>query len=369
MNWLKDLRIGYAPLSQNFYSSGDRRRFCFYASKRNLHFEIAKPEDDYDVVVLTQAADITSWSRYPRKGTKIIFDFTDSYLSIPRSDLKGVFRGLAKFATGQNRRLRLSYWSVLRDMCSRADAVICCTLEQRERVLPFCRNVHIILDAHFMVVRSCKQEYSAGRPFHFVWEGLAQNLNQLLEIREPLRKLATRTPFLIHAITQMEYGKYLGGRFGKRNALQEIRKIWPGMALYSWNEQTFSSIVTSCDLALVPLPLHDPICAEKPENRLILFWRSGLPTLASASAANKRAMMECGLDMSPNTPAEWQNALEYYISNEQARRRAGLLGRSFVETRYTEEKVLASWDGVFNSAFGRQSNPIPAGVGGAPVSN
>lgn len=361
MNWLKDLRMGYAPFSSQFDRPGDRRRFCFYASKRNLHFEIAKPDGNYDVVVLTQFADITSWSRHPRQGTKIIFDFTDSYLSIPRSDVTGVFRGLAKFATRQNRRLRLSYWGALRDMCSRADAVVCCTSEQRERILPFCQNVHIILDAHFMVVRSYKQEYSAGRPFNFVWEGLAQHLNQLLEIKEPLRKLAGKMPFVIHAVTQMEYGKYLGGRFGKRNTMEESRKIWPGIALYCWNEHTFSPIVTSCDLALVPLPLHNPICAEKPENRLILFWRSGVPTLASGSAANKRAMIDCGLDMAPGTPAEWQNALEYYMSNEHARRRAGLLGRSFVETRYSEENLLASWDGVFTSVFGRESSPIPAG--------
>ena len=41
---LKDLRIGYVPVSINLQSPGDRRRFAYYAASRDLNFEIADPE-------------------------------------------------------------------------------------------------------------------------------------------------------------------------------------------------------------------------------------------------------------------------------------------------------------------------------------
>ena len=53
------LRIGYVPYSNDMTKPGDRRRFCYYAKKRNIKFEIAQPSKDYDVVVLTEGADST----------------------------------------------------------------------------------------------------------------------------------------------------------------------------------------------------------------------------------------------------------------------------------------------------------------------
>jgi hypothetical protein len=60
----------------------------------------------------------------------------DLYLSMPRTDPKGLLRGLVKFVAGQSRRLRLDHWKALDEMCRRADAVICSTEEQRRIVLP-----------------------------------------------------------------------------------------------------------------------------------------------------------------------------------------------------------------------------------------
>ena len=73
MNFPRGLRIGYSPCSSSLAAPGDRRRFFHYAAQRNLRFEIARPDEAYDIVVLTQAADISLWSRYPRTRGKIIF--------------------------------------------------------------------------------------------------------------------------------------------------------------------------------------------------------------------------------------------------------------------------------------------------------
>ena len=55
---LDGLRVGYAPLSPSLEQPGDRRRFVYYAQRRGIEFEIADPAKDYDVVVVSQRADI-----------------------------------------------------------------------------------------------------------------------------------------------------------------------------------------------------------------------------------------------------------------------------------------------------------------------
>ena len=115
------LRVGYTAYSKDFQHGADLRRFCYYADKRKIKFEIANPSETYDLLFLTQNADVSVWSKYQKGNCKIIFDFVDSYLSVPKWHFKGLFRGLAKYASGQSRFLQLSYWKALEDMCKRAD--------------------------------------------------------------------------------------------------------------------------------------------------------------------------------------------------------------------------------------------------------
>jgi hypothetical protein len=280
----------------------------------------------------------------------------DSYLAIPSHDPKGLLRGIAKYATGQNRRLLLNYKRGLAAMCRRADAVVCSTESQREQILPLCPNVHLILDFHAGVVRAAKADYAAGEVFHFVWEGQPGNLRHLLEIKGALQDLERTCSYRIHTITDLEYGRFLGGRWIRRSTLEEARRISPQIYLYAWHERTFSSIASSCDLALIPIPLDDPLAAGKPENRLLLFWRMGMPVLASATAAHVAAMYESGVSMACTTRQQWLEALQYYTSSEPARKQAGQRGMAFAAGRHSEEQTLALWDRLLDSVLTGQGS-------------
>jgi hypothetical protein len=172
---LKGVRIGYVPYSSPLTMPGDRRRFVNYASRRGVPIEIADPAQNYDVVVLSERADISVWCDYG--NGKIVYDLIDSYLAIPRSSITGRLRGLAKFLSGQSRHLRLDYWKAVERMCRRSDAVVCTTLEQKRDISPFCDNVHVILDSHSMVAHGKKEDYGAAQPFRIVWEGLPHTLS------------------------------------------------------------------------------------------------------------------------------------------------------------------------------------------------
>ena len=108
MSVVDNLSIGYAPYSSDFSSSGDRRRFVYYANSKAIDFEIAKPENEYDVVFVTHGADITVWSKYDKSKAVIVYELVDSYLATPVFSFHGLFRGLAKYLSGKHKYCELN---------------------------------------------------------------------------------------------------------------------------------------------------------------------------------------------------------------------------------------------------------------------
>jgi len=340
-------RLGYAPFSSNLTHPGDRRRFLAYARARGLAFEIARPEERYDVVVLSELADISVWPEY-RHG-KIIYDSIDSYLAIPRTDIKQMLRGVAWFASGRHRRPLLNFPAALERMCSRADAVICTTEAQKQDITPFCANVHIILDIHDVAVKSKKSDYRAGVPFNLVWEGLPSNVPYLKAIGPVLHELSQRRPILLHIITDPDR-PLLFGRFGRIDSAAVARGIFENIAFHRWDETTFSDIVTRGDAAIIPVALDDAFAAGKPGNKLALFWRVGMPVVTSATPAYRSMQQAVGLDhFACCSDAEWFAALDCLMTSEADRRDAGSRGYAFAASNFGAEKLLELWDDAFSS--------------------
>ena len=344
------LKIGYVPMTHSLEKIGDRGRFCYYANKRNIKFEIADPDKTYDLVVVTHRGDLSIWSQYDKGNSKIVYDIVDSYLAVPRSDIKGLLRGLAKFISRQNRYLQLDHWKAIQSMCKRADAVICGTQEQKEDILPFCSNTHIILDAQSTIARSQKEDYSSGETFNLVWQGLPENIIFFNEIKDVLQSIKSNYDIALHIITNLSYYQYLN-KFKKRYAHEVAQKIFHPVYLYDWNEELCSKIITSCDLALIPMSLEDPFFRGKPENKLLLFWLMAMPAIVSATPAYSRAMAQADLTMACRTQQDWYDTLETYIKDETARKEAGQKGQAFAEKQIGEKEILGRWDQLFNSIY------------------
>ena len=341
---LSRLRIGYAPYSAALDRPGDRRRFAGYAQRRNIAFEIADPARAYDLVIVTENADISIWNRY-NKG-RVVYDLIDSYLAIPRGDFKGRLRGLAKFAAGQHRHLRLDYWRAIEDMCRHAAAVVCTTEEQKRDIGKFCSNVHIILDLHTTVTRQIKTDYAAGAVFQLVWEGLPATVDSLLLIKDVLLEIDGKFAITLNVITDPFSFRYLG-RYGRRDTLDVVRQLCARVTLHEWSERTCAGIFCGCDAAVIPLDLADPFAAGKPENKLLLLWRMGLPAIASASPAYARAMTAAGLDLVCANDGDWRRHLERLVTDAALRADAGRRGRAYAEAHFSEEQLLTRWDQLF----------------------
>ncbi|MBK8870727.1 MAG: hypothetical protein IPN19_06675 [Elusimicrobia bacterium] len=339
------LLLGYVPYDSSLTHPADRRRFCRYAQRKGLTFEIADPKKAYDVVIVSEGGDLSVWSRY-RKG-KVIFDMVNAYLDVPLTEIKGLFRGVAKYVTGQCQRLTVSYWKAVQEMCGHAGAVVCGSPEQADRIRSFQANVHPILDYHGMYDK-VKENYESGSPFRLVWEGLPHNVEFFSEIRKALLSLHQKFPLSLHVITAPQSKKYL-----RKFWTVETKDILPSFpfptVLHPWDERTVSDIIRSCDLALIPLPAGSPFNTLKPENKLLIFWRMGMPTVTSAIPSYVRVMGEAGLSMFCRSSEQWQQTLEKFIISTSARSAAGEKGKRYLESHCGEAGWLEKWDAVFES--------------------
>ena len=346
---MKGMRVGYAPYRADLSAPGDRRRFPHYARRRGIEFELAVPGRAYDLVVLSARADIARWVR-AEPGTRVVFDLIDSYLAAGAGSTKDRLRGPAKWVTGELSRPVLSYRRAIAAMAGRADAVVCSTEEQRRDLLAFCGNVHVVLDFHAELCRPAPEPRAGEKSFHLVWEGLPQNLGPFRKLAPVLREFAEHRPVVLHVVTDPTYGRYLG-RFPRVQTGPQLHRIFEPSRLYAWDLRTMPSIVSACDLAVIPLDDGDPLSVGKPENKLLLFWRLGVPALVSSSPAHLRAMAGAGLDMVCADQESWRENLHRLAADPAARRHAGTVGRRFAETQHGEEATLERWDRVMDSLW------------------
>jgi glycosyltransferase involved in cell wall biosynthesis len=338
-------RIGYAPLSANLETPADKRRFVAYARARNLAFEVADANERYDIVVLTEGADISVWPNYGHG--KIVYDLIDSYLSVPRTNLRQLLRGSAWYVLGKHKKLRFDYLSSVRAMCARADAVVCTTQEQNDLIRKMCDNVHIILDIHSSVVKEIKKNYVADAPLRVVWEGLPSNLPQLTEIAPILRRLGQQS-FELHVVTDSKQKR--PGRLGYIDTRQFLARHFANAIFHPWDEQTMAKIITRCDIALIPIDLDNPFTRGKPENKLLLLWRLGMPVVVSATPAYNRAMANVGTsEFACSNDDDWMSALARLGTDETLRHEVGVRGRAYAENSHSAEAILSRWDRVFQS--------------------
>ena len=96
--FMKQLKIGYQPLSASLTAAGDRRRLLFWAKNRG-HEVVTDLTQSVNVIVASETSDFQS-IHFAQKGVPVVFDLVDAYLS-PLNPWDDFARGLAKNSRGR----------------------------------------------------------------------------------------------------------------------------------------------------------------------------------------------------------------------------------------------------------------------------
>jgi len=347
MKELNNLKIAYWPYNQSKNEPGDRRRFLFYTNKKKISFEFYNPSSSYNIVLLSEVADIGIIKNLKKNNTKVIYECIDSYY-LDNYEWKDTFRGLAKYLTRDNKKLFFNYRNALKKILSDVDGVTCASKEQASQLSEFNDNVHWIPDMPNDEIINVKSSYSKNGIIKLVWEGLPSNVYQLNNLKTVFKRFSESYSFDLHVITNQNYYKHMN-RFGRVLTKDIIKDVCENIIFHEWDTQTYSKLITECDIAIIPIDRNNIIALGKPENKLIIFWKMGIPTITTATKSYDRVMQEAGIELTCKNNDDWLKHLSTLSSNEGLRKSIGIKGKRYAEENYSEKIVLDKWDKMFES--------------------
>jgi hypothetical protein len=347
-------KIAYVPMSSNYSAPGDRRRFCSFLKNKKIDFEFYDKNKIYDVIVISQNADLSYWANFKKGKTKIIFDFCDAYL-FEELSFRKVLRGIGKYITKQNVYLNFNYVKLIKKVCSNSDAIICTTEAQKNKLLKYCNNVEIILDTQEneispLVKADIQPMNNKSDKLNIFWEGQAGNLNSLNKIIELLNEFLSKDLINIFFLTDKK-SQY----FSRINIYRDTNKILKNkfknsknVFLIEWNKENLSRIGKKCDIGIIPvINHHNGMYAHKPANKLHLMWRLGLPVLASPTPAIIRSNEISGINLLCYKKKDWIKFINFFLKNKQDIQMISNKLKIVVKENFSDDKEFKKWDLVF----------------------
>ena len=304
--------IGYVPYSNDFKHPADRRRVMFFTKYFNHQLQIADINNSYDIVILSEKADLTLWSKYNK--SKIILDLCDSYLLTNYFNYKNLFKGYFSFAFGISSKPYFNFKSLIKSFCkNKASAVICSSKEQMKSIYPLNYNVFNINDSHSSEIYDFKKD-TDDKKFNIFWEGMGVSLSNLDILKKIDRSLINKINF--HIVTDSYYYKFFN-KFIKKDSITKLQRLNINYKFYEWSYENLNEISRKCDIAIIPLKKND-MNRGRSLNKLLLLNRLGLVTLCSDiesynSYLNKNNMS----DLIFKNSTEFINKLSFFISNRE----------------------------------------------------
>lgn len=351
---MSKLRIGYWPLSQELSSAGDRRRLVFWARSRG-HLIVTDLAQSVDVVVASENSNFNS-SYFAQKRVPIIFDLVDAYLS-PLNAYDDLARGLAKQLSGQISGFIKPFSHHVRDFCINANAVICSSVEQEVVINDFNTNTHVILDSHdeipFITPERRTPSRSSGH--RILWEGQPATISGVKTISAVLSELSKTGRLDFDFVTDEKYFKILN-KYIKRNTLDLLRKDMSKVAdlvrIIPWTPNSLVESAKASSVAMIPIDLSVPMQRLKPENRLLIMWRLGIPCLTSPSPAYIRVAHQAEVTAICNSPEEWLENFNRILSDPDFAFDEIAAGQNYLRENHNQTILLKKWDLAFESVMG-----------------
>ena len=284
----------------------------------------------------------------------LILDLVDGYLGAEHL-WRDWLRGTGKVLTGHNSGAPRPYRKIVSEASQLAQAVVCETVEQKETIIPFCTNTHTILDFHeeFPMLPFNRDVQSLNFPA-LMWEGLPFTAKGLLLLKNSFLEIAKSQPISLEMVTDLEYPLFLGKYFYQ--STKKILQTIPGILgdnfiLTKWNLEAVVAAAQRSHISVLPLDPSGTLNPLKAENRLLMMWRIGLPTLASPSLAYLRVMRDTQIEGICRDSGEWQAKIMELMESVELREESVEKGQQYIRDTHSEKIVLEAWDRLIESVL------------------
>ena len=216
-------------------------------------------------------------------------------------------------------------------------------------------NTHTILDFHeeFPMLPFNREVQTENFPA-LMWEGLPFTAKGLLLLKNSFSEIAKSHPISLEMVTDLEYPLILGKYF-----YQSTEKILPtiprilgdNFILTKWNLEAVVEAAKRSHISVLPLDPSGTLNPLKAENRLLMMWRIGLPTLTSPSLAYQRVMRDTQIDGICSDSNEWQMKITELMESVELREESVEKGQQYIRDTHSEKIVLEAWDRLIESVL------------------
>jgi hypothetical protein len=351
---VKKLKIGYWPLSYDLKAAGDRRRLVFWAKSRD-HSIVTDRNQTVDVIVASENSDFNS-PYFSKSNTPIILDLVDAYLS-PLNSIDDSARGLAKWASNKITGRVKPFSHHIIDFCLNSNAVICSSVEQEAIIKSYNSNTHVILDSHEEIPFISRQvpKIFNSRHHRILWEGQPATIGGIKSIAPALKELSKTNSLSLDLVTDERYFQFLG-KYLERETISILKRdlsdIINLLRIIPWTTNNLTACAEASSVAMIPIDLSVPMQRLKPENRLLIMWRLGLPCLTSPSPAYVRVSQKAGVNAVSNTLKEWTDNFDRLLKDPIFAYYEVLAGQNYLRENHNKTILLAKWDAAIESVLG-----------------
>jgi hypothetical protein len=186
-----------------------------------------------------------------------------------------------------------------------------------------------------------------------MWEGMPYTLPGLFEVRAPLYSLAKEFKMSLDIVTDLDFKKYLG-KYVSQSTDDLIRNVYSDspftVNLIPWEINALVSKARSSHLGIIPVK-ENAFQWLKPENRLLIMWRLGLPCITSATPSFSRVSEATRSDFVCNSQTEWVFKISRVLEDPLYAEHNVLLGQKYLRENHSKEIFLSNWDNVVKSVI------------------
>ena len=334
---MKRIKIGLFPYTRSLQSPADRRRLVSWAKKRG-HQLLLYETKGVDLIFLSEGCDFLRYSRVSTAPK--IFDLIDGYLGL-QGDYSDIARGVAKSILRKHQTYPRAYSSIVQETCRNVDLVICSSPEQRMTVLPFNPHVEVILDNHSEIPDMPFKLIDNNRGSVALWEGTPHTLQGL----ENLVVECDSLPNHINIVTDLTYFKYMN-RYLRFNTASRLRQTFGSQQfnLTSWSVPNLVSARELSNFSLIPVDENDSIQALKPENRLLIMFKLGIPTLTSNIPSYARIERLLNSKFTCKSWEDWETKISDLMRNPEIGEHQINLGKRYLAQFHNEDLLFDAWD-------------------------
>jgi hypothetical protein len=334
---MKKIRIGISPYSANLSHPGDRRRIVSWARNRG-HEIIVGESNKVDVLFISEGSDFLRLSKV--KGPPKIFDLIDGYLA-PQNSFHDMLRGFSKSLIRQHKTYPRSYTSIVRETCRNVELVVCSSPEQMETIRPYNTNIHIILDNHsefpFRSFQDARNRESSG----LFWEGTTYTLAGVEELLSAL----SDSNMHINIVTDLLHSRLLGHYFKQDVSVRLAHSLRSTrFNLFPWSIENVVHKSANSKVAIIPVYTRDKLQIMKPENRLLIMFRLGIPCLTSSIPSYERIEQVLQTKITCKGIYDWKYSISRLLADDECAADQVNKGQEYLRKFHSEEILFDKWD-------------------------